>query len=372
MVYKRQYIFFFNDIKNSRIDTFLKIISCFKLTDLIEVEETLFIKFNGMKELSLQKILTAKKALRGKILETPLLTIHSLTTQHGNPILVKAECLQPSGSFSIRGATFFLSKLTAAQRKHGVVTYSTGNHAQAVAHAAHKLHIPVTVVMSKDAPDCKIRAIQQYGAKIIFTEPLSDVRKRTAEDLSKSNNLVLIPPYDHVNIIAGQGTTGLEIMDQIDPAAIFVSIGGGALIAGVALAAKKMNPKVKIIGVEPELENDAWQSFKYHTKITLQQPSNTIVDAVRIQTLGNITYPIMKKYVDEIITLSEEDIVKATLNLIERTHLLVEPAGALAYAAALNYKKKFTTKKPVVAIASGGNTNLEFISKLHAKRCQDQ
>lgn len=315
--------------------------------------------------ISLQKIISARKILKGKIPQIPLLSLYETKTPSGNPILVKPESLLPSGSFKIRGATYFLSRLTAAQRKHGVVAYSTGNHAQAVALAAKKLRIAATIVMSKDVPECKIEATRRYGAQIIFTEPSSETRRETAEELAKKKGYILVPPYDSLDIIAGQGTIGLEIMDEVDPAAIFVPVGGGGLIAGIALAAKKLNPKVKIIGVEPELENDAWQSFKYNTKITLNHPTHSIADAVRVQTLGTINYPIMKKFVDEIICLSEEDIAEGTLELVEKSRLTVEPAGALAYAAAISYKKKFSTKKPVVVIASGGNTSLSSQAKLN-------
>ena len=317
-----------------------------------------------MEDLSLQKIIAARKALRGKVLESPILPLYDTATSSGNPIIVKAECLQPSGSFKIRGATYFLSKLTRAQRKRGCIAYSTGNHAQAVSLAALKMNISTQIIMSQDVPSCKIEAVKKYGAQILFVEPSSEIRKQTAEEMAKKQNLILVPPYDHLHIIAGQGTIGIEIMDQTDPSAVFVAVGGGGLITGIAIAIKKINPKIKIIGVEPELENDAWQSFKYNTKITLQHTSNTIADAIRVQTLGQVTYPLMKKYVDEMIQVSEDSIAEATLELIEKTHLFVEPAGALAYAGARHYKKKFTTKKPVVVVASGGNTSIDFITGL--------
>jgi threonine dehydratase len=317
-----------------------------------------------MLDIPLEKFEEARKTIKGKVLETPLIELLSSEIPQDLKIFLKAECLQPTGSFKIRGATNSISLLTPEQKKIGVVTYSTGNHAQGVALAAKRLGIHSVIVMSPDAPDFKIEATRSYGAEVIMTEPNSQVRRKLAEDLAKEKGYSLIPPYDYINTLAGQGTISLEILDQLEPAFIFVPIGGGGLISGIATAAKKRNPKITIIGVESDLENDAYMSFKSGHKVSLEKCSNSIADALRVLTLGDLTYPLIKKYVDDIITVTESQIAKATFLTIKSTRLIVEPAGAVALAGILSYPHKLPSKTPIVSLASGGNTTLAYLNQL--------
>ncbi|GHO80430.1 hypothetical protein KSD_82010 [Ktedonobacter sp. SOSP1-85] len=185
-----------------------------------------------------------------------------------------------------------------------------------------------------------------------------------AEDQANEHGFVLIPPYDHRDIIIGQGTIGLEIVEQCRPAAVFVPVGGGGLIAGIALAIKSTDPSIQIIGVEPEWENDACQSFSQGTLVTLPAASASIADAIRVQSLGALPYAIIGRYVDEMVTVSETQIAEAMLDAFAETHLVLEPAGAVALAAAQRYQRAFSVSKPVVVIASGGNATLESLWSL--------
>lgn len=315
-----------------------------------------------MQDIELKKIEEARLAIKGKALYTPLVPYTAETTPQGNPIYLKAECLQPSGSFKIRGATYCISLLSPKQRKAGVIAFSTGNHAQAVALAAKQLNIKATIVMSPDAHDFKIDATRSYGAEVIIAS--LEERQQVAQDLAETKGYYYIPPFNNLDVITGQGTIGLEILEQLTPAAVFVPIGGGGLISGIAVAIKKNNPKVMMIGVEPELENDAYRSFKSKKLEDEGGSSNTIADAVKIHSLGSLTFPLVCKYVDDIITVTEREIAEATIKCIESAHLITEPSGGLALAGALKYRSKMPAKKPVICIDSGGNTTLKLIQKI--------
>lgn len=318
-------------------------------------------------EIELAKVKEAQEVLYGKILYSPVVPIVSTNTPSGNLIYLKAECLQPSGSFKIRGAIYSLSKLSPQQKAKGIIAHSTGNHAQAVAMAAQQLGIKATIVMSPEAPKFKIDATKLLGAEVIMTESSSFARRQLAEELSKSKEYTLIDPYDQEQVITGQATIGLEILEQMQPAAVFVPVGGGGLISGIALAIKQIDPSVRLIGVEPELENDAYLSFKQGHLVRLKGASDSIADAVKIQALGNLTYPLICRYVDDMMTVTEEQIADATLLTLKKTHLMVEPAGALALAGARIYDKPFQSQKPCVCIASGGNTTLSFLTQIDKK-----
>lgn len=315
--------------------------------------------------LELLHITRARTSLLGKAMVTPLVAVGTRKTLGDNPIYLKAENLQPSGSFKIRGATHCLSLLNEKQRAAGVIAYSTGNHAQAVALASQQLGVRATIVMSPDAPSFKLEATQRYGARVVMAEASSHARRELAEHLASSEGLYLVPPYDNLDVMAGQGTIGLEILEQSDPAAVFVPIGGGGLIAGIAAAIKQTAPTVRVIGVEPEWENDAYQSFQRGHRVALATSSKSIADAIRVQTLGELTYPLIGTYVDDIVTVSEQEIASATLMAATEAHLLVEPSGSLGLAAALTYSTPLEKGKPVVVIASGGNTTLEALCKMH-------
>jgi len=301
---------------------------------------------------SLTEFERAANFLRGKIVRTPLVRAPN------REIFLKAECLQLAGSFKIRGATYCMSLHTEEERARGVLAYSTGNHAKAVALAAKLLGIKATIVMSEAAPLFKIEAVKASGATLIMAES-SDVMREVAEEIAKKEGSYLISPYDHPEVITGQGTIGLEILEESEPACVYVPVGGGGLIAGIAAAIKQKRPHIKIIGVEPELEEDAGRSLRSGTIQHHKGPSATIADAVKITCLGEHTFPLIQKYVDEMVTVSEKEIRDATLAILQETHLLVEPSGALGYAAALRDE----TALPKVVVASGGNTTL---AALHA------
>lgn len=304
---------------------------------------------------------TAQATIRQIALRTPLLPTN-LTTPTGQPILIKPESLQPTGSFKIRGATHAISLLTPEQRVAGVIAYSTGNHAQAVAMAAQRLGVPATIVMSPDAPAYKIEATRALGARILMAPNSSAARRQMAEEVAQAEGLQLIPPYDDPTVIAGQGTIGLEILADCRPGSIWVPVGGGGLISGIAAAVKQSDPSVKLIGVEPEWEDDACRSFQTGQLVQLPGASASIADAIRVQSLGDLTFELVRRYVDQMVIVSEEAIRAATLQAAESLHLVLEPAGALALAAALHYP--VDADGPAVVIASGGNITLERLLSL--------
>ncbi len=321
-----------------------------------------------MIDLKIDHFEAARANLRGKTLVTPLIRAGAALTPGGNPIYLKAENLQPSGSFKLRGAYNCLANLSQPERAAGVIAYSTGNHAQTVAMAATQMGIKATIVMSPDAPAFKVEATRRYGATVIMSEPSSIARRELAEKLARREGLYLVPPYDHPAVLAGQGTIGLELLEQMPyMAAVFVPIGGGGLIAGIAAAIKQASPQIRLIGVEPEWENDAWQSFQTGQRVSLPTASQSIADAIRVQTLGNLTYPLIQTYVDDIVTVSEAQIAAATLAIFAEKRLVVEPAGALGLAAALVYSAELPAERPVIAIASGGNILLETLSGLQTR-----
>ncbi|MBX7066776.1 MAG: threonine/serine dehydratase [Parachlamydiales bacterium] len=315
-------------------------------------------------DISVETFQEAAKLIRKKHLRTPLRPLHFIKTDSGNDIFLKAENLQPSGSFKIRGATYSISQLSDEERKRGVVAYSTGNHAQAVALAAHLMGCKATIVMSEDVPKNKVDATREFGANVVMAEPTSKARQAMAESLAKEHGYSLVHPCDHPNTITGQGTIGIEILEKMTPAAIFVPIGGGGMISGIAMAVKKIQPEVKVIGVEPELENDAYQSFQAKKRIGLPGPSKSVADAIKIQILGEMPYEVVMKYVDDIVTVTEDQILDATQMTLDKAHLLVETSGALGLAAALHYKGHLDHNKPVVCIASGGNMLLSRLCQL--------
>lgn len=320
-----------------------------------------------MTDIPLEKIREARAFLKEKRIQSPLVYLDTnIKAALGNDIYLKADCLLPSGSFKIRGAMYCLSRLSPEQRAKGVVAYSTGNHSQGVALAARTLGIKATIVMSPDALPFKVEATRGYGAEVIMSTPQK--RKQDAEELAKKTGAFMVSPFDHPDIITGQGTAGLEILEELEPGAIFVPIGGGGLISGIAAAVKQINPSIRMIGVEAKLEDDAARTFKTKKLVAMPGPSESIADAIKIPSLGTYTYPLVMKYVDDIVTVGEKEIVKATLMTLERGHLVCEPSGALGLAAALTYTHGIDRTKPVVCLASGGNILLSTICQLLSTR----
>jgi threonine dehydratase len=259
------------------------------------------------------------------------------------------------GAFKFRGAYNAMSQLTDEQKKCGVITHSSGNHAQAVALVGRLLGIQATVVMPNNAPAVKRTATEQYGATVVDYDPAETTREKISEDILKQHDYTLVPPYDHIDIVAGQGTAALELMDKVKTVdMLLVPCGGGGLLSGSAIAARGMNPACQIIGVEPELADDAAKSFHTGKLHTVKNPP-TIADGTRTPSLGKVTFPLVREYVDDMITVSEKAIIDAVKFLFYRMKLVVEPSGALGVAALLSGAVKPGTQ--VGIIISGGNVD---------------
>jgi threo-3-hydroxy-L-aspartate ammonia-lyase len=295
--------------------------------------------------------------------KTPLLMSRTLNARTGNNVLFKAENLQRIGAFKIRGAYNKIASLTAEERKRGVVAHSSGNHAQGVALAAKLMNTRAVVVMPKNSPSIKVAGAQAYGAEVVFCEDSSDDRERVAKQLQQEHSYVLVPPYDDDKIIAGQGTAMIEVGEDLDELDfLFVPIGGGGLIAGNAIAAKHLFPNVKVIGVETEPANDCYQSFR-KKEIVRINPPNTIADGMRTQSVGKRNFEIILQYVDDVITVKDDQVVDMMRFFLERMKIVVEPTGAVA-PAAVYHNILGLTGKNVCAIISGGNVDPALLKKI--------
>ena len=303
---------------------------------------------------TLKDIQDARALLRGVAVRTPLVACQLPNGQ----ILIKPENLQPIGSFKLRGAYNKISSLTADERRRGVVAHSSGNHAQGVAYAARALGVKATIVMPRTAPQVKMEATRALGAEIVLVGPASEERIRKAEELEKERQLVPVPPYNDEKIIAGQGTIGLEILEDLaEPAVVLAPIGGGGLISGIAAAIKESRPGVKIIGVEPEFAADAQASLRAGRiqSISGESASRTLADGLRSQSIGPINFEHIRKYVDAIITVTEDEIKQAMRRLLFFARVLAEPSGAVTTAAAMFHAGEIDASGTTVAVVSGGN-----------------
>ncbi|MEJ8545560.1 threonine ammonia-lyase [Brevibacillus borstelensis] len=308
----------------------------------------------------LEHVKEARQRIADVVHVTPLLTSEQLSLRCGCDIYLKAEHLQKTGSFKIRGATNKVKE--AVERGAGYVTAaSSGNHGQAVAYIAQKLGIPATIVVPEDAAQCKVDAIRSYGGAVEECGFTSAERLPRAKELAASQNGIYIPPYDDPCIMAGQGTIGLEILEQLgDADAIVVPIGGGGLISGILTAVKETRPKVRVIGVEPAMANDTWLSLKQQSIVSIPG-SKTIADGLRTTQPGDLTFPVLMKYLDDLVLVSEEEIRQALRFVLERMKQMIEPSSATTVAAAMFGKPPFSGKK-VVAVISGGNVD---VGELH-------
>src|SRR5271157_1394024 len=282
-------------------------------------------------------------------------------------LFLKPENQQPIGAFKLRGAYNKIASLSEDERRRGVISYSSGNHAQGVAYAARALGVKAVIVMPNNAPAMKCEATAALGAEIVLVGPASDERKAKAEELAAQHGYVIVPPYNDEKIIAGQGTIGLEILEDLpEVEAVFSPVGGGGLISGVATAIKLTNPKVKVIGVEPELAADAQASLRSRkiVQFTADQVSRTIPDGLRTQSIGPINFEHMRKYVDDIITVTEEEIRHAMKLLAANPATVAEPSGAVAAAGFLFRRDQLPKTKLNVAIISGGNIEPTMLSEL--------
>jgi threonine dehydratase len=282
-------------------------------------------------------------------------------------LLLKPENQQPIGAFKLRGAYNKIASLSEDERKRGVISYSSGNHAQGVAYAARALKVKAVIVMPNNAPAIKREATAKLGAEIVLVGPGSDERKTKAEELAKHNGYIIVPPYNDEKIIAGQGTIGLEILEDLpEVEAIFSPVGGGGLISGVAAAIKLTNPTVKIIGVEPELAADAQASLRSGkiVQFPAEQVSRTLADGLRTQSIGPINFEHIRRYVDDIITVTEDEIRQAMKLLAQNPQTVAEPSGAVSVAGYLFHADQLPGTKLNVAIISGGNIEPQMLEEL--------
>jgi threonine dehydratase len=286
-------------------------------------------------------------------------------------LLLKPENQQPIGAFKLRGAYNKIASLSEDERKRGVISYSSGNHAQGVAYAARALKTKAIIVMPSNAPEIKREATAKLGAEIVFVGPGSDERKSKAEALAAEHGYVIIPPYNDEKIIAGQGTIGLEILEDLPEVECVLSpVGGGGLISGVAAAIKLTNPNVKVIGVEPELAADAQASLRSGeiVQFPAEQVSRTIADGLRTQSIGPINFEHIRAYVDDIVTVSEDEIRRAMKLLAQNPQTIAESSGAVAPAAFLFHADQLPKTKATVAIISGGNIEPAMLAELRRGR----
>jgi threo-3-hydroxy-L-aspartate ammonia-lyase len=308
-------------------------------------------------------IQAAAERLQKQAHQTPVMTSSTVDRMTGARVFFKCENFQRTGSFKFRGAYNTLSQLSEPERKQGVITFSSGNHAQALALSGQILGIATTVVMPANAPKVKQAATRSYGAEVILYQPAETDRQTLVNQIASDRALTIIPPYDHPQIIAGQGTTAKELVEQVGELdLLLVCCGGGGLLSGCAIAAKTLNPSCRVVGVEPELGDDATRSF--YSK-TLQTVSNspTIADGARTPSLGALTFPLVLEYVDDMVTVSESAIRRSMLFLWERLKIVVEPTGTLAGAALLEQKIP-TSKQRIGVIISGGNVDLSQLGKI--------
>ncbi|RPI79369.1 MAG: pyridoxal-phosphate dependent enzyme [Desulfobacteraceae bacterium] len=307
-----------------------------------------------------KKILLAQERLRGHAHVTPIMTSETLNRLVGAKIYLKCENFQRIGAFKFRGAFNAISQLSDLQKRQGVICYSSGNHAQAVALVGQILGIQIAAVMPDTAPLIKKAATAAYGAQIITYDPKIASREALAAELQAKHGYTLIPPFDHEEVIAGQGTAALELLQELKTLdLLLVPCGGGGLLSGSAIAAKGNFPPCKVIGIEPELANDATLSFQTKQLHTIHNPP-TIADGTRTPCLGKITYPLVLKYVDDMRTVSEEAIMEAVRFLFYRMKLVVEPSGALGLAALLSGVVR--AQGAIGVILSGGNIDAPTMS----------
>jgi threonine dehydratase len=300
-----------------------------------------------------EQIKAAKKRLKGYANITPIMSSRTLNQMVGADVYFKCENFQRTGAFKFRGAFNSISQLSEKDKAYGIITYSSGNHAQAVALVGRMLNIKTKTVMPNNASATKRAATEEYGAMIVEYDPEKTTREAVAKELEALKGYTLIPPFDHKDVIAGQGTAALEMFEEIGNLdMLLVPCGGGGLLSGSAIAARGMSPNCKVIGIEPMLADDATKSFQTRILHSVKNPS-TIADGTRTSSLGKITFPLVLKYVDDMKTVSEEDIIEAVKFLFFRMKLVIEPSGALGLAALLN--RIVVPKGRVGIILSGGN-----------------
>lgn len=314
---------------------------------------------------TLDDLRLAQSRLKGIATRTPL--IRCYLDGEARQLWFKPESLQPIGSFKLRGAYNKIASLSKEERVRGVIAYSSGNHAQGVAYAARALGVKATIVMPNNAPKIKLQSTASYGAEIVMVGPGSHERKTKAEELAAQHGYAIVPPYNDENIIAGQGTVGLEIAEDMPEAElVLVPVGGGGLISGTAAALKLLRPSVKVIGVEPQLAADAQASLRTGriVEYSPEQVSLTIADGLRTQALGNITFEHVRRFVDDIVTVGENEIREAMRRMASAGKLIAEPSGAVTFAAFLFHADELPKCTRHVAVISGGNVEPAMLAEI--------
>lgn len=302
-------------------------------------------------------VVAAAERIDGYANKTPVMTSRTVNDAFGAELFFKCENLQRMGAFKFRGAMNALLQFSDEQKAAGVVTFSSGNHAQAIALAAKLLGIPATIVMPHDAPAAKVAATRGYGGNVVEYNRYTEDREQIGNDLAKKYGLTLIPPYDHPHVIAGQGTAAKELLEETGELdALFVCLGGGGLLSGCALATRQLSPQCKIYGVEPLAGNDGQQSFRSGNIVHIDTPK-TIADGAQTQHLGNYTFPLIRQNVDDILTVTDDDLIDTMRFYAERMKIIVEPTGCLSFAAARNLRESLRGKR-IGIIISGGNVDI--------------
>lgn len=309
----------------------------------------------------LEDFVKAKEKLSKVLLETHLIHSPIFSKESGNVVYIKPENLQKTGSFKIRGAYNKISNLTEEEKKRGVIASSAGNHAQGVAYGARELGIKAVIVMPKSTPLIKVESTKQYGAEVVLYGDVYDDAYKKAKELEEKESYVFVHPFNDEDVLDGQGTIALEILNELpETDIILVPIGGGGLISGIACAAKLIKPDIKIIGVEPEGAASAREAIKENKVVELKE-ANTIADGTAVKRIGDLNFEYIKKYVDEIIIVSDYELMEAFLLLVEKHKIIAENSGILSIAATKKLKEK---NKKVVSIISGGNIDVLMISSM--------
>lgn len=312
-------------------------------------------------------VVSAASRLNGRAHRTPVVTSQTVDALVSASVLFKCENLQRAGAFKFRGAYNALSRLSSEQRVRGVLTYSSGNHAQAVALAGRLLGIPTTIVMPQDAPSVKLEATRGYGGEVVTYDKHQESREALSARLAAERGLYVVPPYDHPHVIAGQGTAAKELFEEVGPLELLlVPCGGGGLLSGSAISASALSPGCRVVGVEPAAADDATRSFKTGTLHSVTNP-DTIADGARTPSLGKLTFPLVRRYVHDMVTVSDDELLRTTFFLWERLKLVVEPTGALGAAALLEGGLQARGAR-VGVLLSGGNVDLQALASLIPRR----
>ncbi|HLL14134.1 MAG TPA: pyridoxal-phosphate dependent enzyme [Pyrinomonadaceae bacterium] len=305
----------------------------------------------------------ARAAVAPHVHRTPVMSSRAFNGAAGREVWFKCENFQRAGSFKMRGATNKILALDAGERARGVAAFSSGNHAQAVALAARDAGARAVIVMPEDAPRAKVAATREYGAEVIFYDRHRDDREQVARDVAERTGLVLVPPYDDYHVMAGQGTCALELLEEVaDLEAIVMPCGGGGLFAGASTAAKNLNSRIRCFAVEPETGDDTRQSFLTGERVHIPPPP-TIADGARVQSPGALTFPFVQRNAEDVLTVSDAELVEALKFLLFRLKILVEPTGALGVAAAL-FNKLPANIRRIGVVISGGNVDADALARL--------